>query len=102
MKRGASILCGTPCLDIWSTMQIHNPDTSLQQCPSMTLACSICANVAGNSTYTVAEMMYGSGELFDYFECAECKCLQIAAVPDDLSRYYPSTYYRDRKSTRLN
>ena len=59
----------------------------------MTLPCSICGNVAGNSTYTVAEMMYGSGNSFEYFECAQCKCLQIAAVPDEMSKYYPPTYY---------
>lgn len=47
----------------------------------------------GNRTYTVAEMMYGSGETFEYFQCARCKCLQLAAIPTDIATYYPSTYY---------
>ena len=38
-------------------------------------------------------MMYGSRERFAYFVCAECGCLQIADIPSDLGRHYPSQYY---------
>jgi SAM-dependent methyltransferase len=38
-------------------------------------------------------MMYGSGERFDYFTCADCGCLQIADIPRDLGRHYPAQYY---------
>ncbi len=38
-------------------------------------------------------MHFGTGEEFPYVECAGCGCLQIAAVPDDLARFYPPTYY---------
>ncbi len=37
--------------------------------------------------------MYGGGGEFEYVECAECGCLQIAEVPADLSEYYPEDYY---------
>jgi len=38
-------------------------------------------------------MMFGTRETFTYFQCAKCGCLQIAEIPDDLSRYYPPQYY---------
>lgn len=37
--------------------------------------------------------MYGTGERFRYYECGHCGCIAIATVPDDLGRYYPSSYY---------
>jgi SAM-dependent methyltransferase len=37
--------------------------------------------------------MFGSGEVFRYFQCARCGCLQIGEFPPDLSRYYPEDYY---------
>ena len=55
--------------------------------------CRICRNAAGNRAVTLSERMYGSGEAFDYFQCAGCGCLQINAVPEDLGRYYESGYY---------
>lgn len=38
-------------------------------------------------------MYFGSREEFLYFECAACGTLQIAEVPTDLARHYPSNYY---------
>ena len=32
-------------------------------------------------------------DAFEYLVCAGCGCVQIARVPDDLSRYYPPDYY---------
>jgi SAM-dependent methyltransferase len=37
--------------------------------------------------------MFRSGESFRYTECANCGCLQITAVPADLSAYYGDDYY---------
>jgi SAM-dependent methyltransferase len=37
-------------------------------------------------------MMHGSRERFDYFECGACGAVQIAEVPEDLARHYPSEY----------
>ncbi len=41
--------------------------------------------------------MLGLREEFIYFECSNCKCLQIAEFPKDMARYYPSGYYSFRK-----
>lgn len=56
-------------------------------------ACRICGNEAGNRPFVAREMMYGTRETFDYFECGGCGTLQIAEVPSDLARHYPSGYY---------
>ena len=54
--------------------------------------CRICHSQADHRVYQVREMQFGTRELFQYFECSECKCLQLMNVPADLSRYYPATY----------
>lgn len=54
--------------------------------------CRICGG-AGDSALTVREMMFGTRETFDYFQCTSCGCLQIATVPQDLGPYYPDGYY---------
>ena len=55
-------------------------------------ACRICENEKENRTYNVREMLHGTREPFEYFECADCGCLQISQVPADLGKYYPSDY----------
>ena len=57
------------------------------------LDCRICGNYDGNSIHTAHEMMYGTRDKFDYIECCQCGCLQIAEIPLDVSKYYPSNYY---------
>jgi len=37
--------------------------------------------------------MFGTRERFDYVECADCGCLQIAVIPADLARFYPPAYH---------
>ena len=37
-------------------------------------------------------MNFGSREPFSYLKCAHCASLQIAEVPNDLERHYPSEY----------
>lgn len=59
----------------------------------MNYKCGICGNSTGNVCYTVKEMMFGTREVFDYFQCRECGCLQIADIPGDMSSYYPENYY---------
>jgi SAM-dependent methyltransferase len=58
-----------------------------------THTCRICKNSANNKQYQVKEMMYDLGDEFIYFECDHCKCLQIAEIPTDMSKYYPGSYY---------
>ena len=57
------------------------------------MKCRICDNESGNKSYTVREMMFGTRDEFLYFQCASCKCLQIASPPHDVSKYYPAGYY---------
>lgn len=38
-------------------------------------------------------MMFGFRDVFKYFQCSVCGCLQIADIPTDMSKYYPSNYY---------
>jgi SAM-dependent methyltransferase len=45
-------------------------------------------------------MMFGWREEFEYLECARCGCLQIAAIPDKLAKYYPSDGYYSYKAPK--
>lgn len=62
----------------------------------MSLACRICGNAEGNKDYLVKEMMFGFRDTFNYYQCAKCGCLQIAEIPQDMSKYYPADYYSFR------
>lgn len=63
-------------------------------------ACRICANTAGNQVHYPREMMFGWQEPFEYLECGHCGCLQIAAIPPDLAKYYPKAGYYSYKPPR--
>jgi SAM-dependent methyltransferase len=63
-------------------------------------ACRICGNTEGNSAHFPKEMMFGWREEFEYLECAHCGCLQIAEIPADLAKYYPSDDYYSYKTPR--
>jgi SAM-dependent methyltransferase len=56
------------------------------------MQCRLCGNSQQNKVYIVREMMFGLREQFSYFQCAQCDCLQIAAIPPDMTRYYPDNY----------
>jgi 2-polyprenyl-3-methyl-5-hydroxy-6-metoxy-1,4-benzoquinol methylase len=47
-------------------------------------------------------MLYGTRESFDYVECGQCGCVQIAAIPEDLSRFYPRNYFSFRAHRDLD
>lgn len=64
--------------------------------------CRICDNIKNNKNYKVKEMMIGTEEVFEYFECGRCKTLQISEIPEDLSKYYPKKYYSFSKKNDLN
>jgi SAM-dependent methyltransferase len=55
--------------------------------------CRICANNENQKVFEVREMMFGFRDVFPYFQCSVCGCLQIADLPTDMSKYYPSNYY---------
>ncbi len=54
--------------------------------------CRICGGAVAR-TLDVREMMFGTREHFAYEQCAACGCVQIAVVPTDVGRFYPSDYY---------
>jgi SAM-dependent methyltransferase len=55
-------------------------------------ACRVCAGPV-IFAYSVREMMIGTRDCFDYFDCQDCGCLQIGAIPTNLDRYYVGPYY---------
>ncbi len=55
--------------------------------------CRICGVQNNHKVYDVREMMFGTREVFRYFQCTACGCLQIKEIPDALGRFYPPDYY---------
>ncbi len=55
--------------------------------------CKICGNSKNNHSLTVREMLFGTREAFEYFQCADCGCLQIAKIPENMARHYPANEY---------
>ncbi len=66
------------------------------------MKCKICGNQSNNRIFKVKEMMFGLNEIFDYFECSACGCLQISEIPQQISKYYPPEYYSFRSVNNLN
>lgn len=59
----------------------------------MTEACRICGSTDLADPIYLRETMFGTGETFPYYQCNDCKCLQIGKLPANMAQYYPSTYY---------
>jgi len=57
------------------------------------MICKICSNSKNNKVFKVKEMMFSFRDEFTYFECSKCGCLQIAEIPKNIEKYYPSNYY---------
>ena len=57
--------------------------------------CGVCRNQTGNRSFLAREMMFGLRDQFEYVECAQCGCVQLASLPPDFARYYPSDYFPD-------
>jgi SAM-dependent methyltransferase len=68
----------------------------------LAMKCRVCGVEADHPQYEVPEMMYGTHELFPYFQCSECGCLQIVEVPSDMRRHYEGPYYSYRPVRRKN
>jgi rubredoxin len=66
-----------------------------------TYQCKVCGNAQGNQVVVAREMMLGFRDSFTYFKCPVCGCLQIAEVPTNLSKYYPSDYTSFLQVTRM-
>jgi SAM-dependent methyltransferase len=57
------------------------------------VVCRICGNGGKHEKYVVREMFFGTREVFEYFECSSCGCLQIGRIPCDMREFYPASYY---------
>ena len=57
------------------------------------MICKICSNSENNKEFKIREMVFGFRDEFTYFECSKCGCLQIAKIPENMEKYYPSNYY---------
>ncbi len=55
--------------------------------------CPACTGAEVSRRLTIREQMYGTGEEFDYLECAACSSLFIEEIPSDLARYYDTSAY---------
>lgn len=51
--------------------------------------CRICRSPFGGDTFIAREMRLGTRDQFEYWECAQCGCVQILEVPENLDEYYP-------------
>ena len=54
--------------------------------------CRVCGNKYHNTKYNIKEMLHGTFEDFEYFECNNCGCLQILKYPHNIEKYYPENY----------
>lgn len=57
------------------------------------MQCKICQNTENNEKFIAKEMFFGLMDEFEYFQCANCECLQIKDFPENISKYYPDNYY---------
>jgi SAM-dependent methyltransferase len=57
------------------------------------LQCRICGNESDNELIIARERLLGMGDKFNYFVCSKCFCLQIKDTPENIEKYYPSSYY---------
>lgn len=57
--------------------------------------CRLCQSTGPHRTVAVREMMFGSQETFEYYNCAACDTLQIVneLEGEELMRHYPANYY---------
>ena len=59
--------------------------------------CIICNyDILLNDKLIVKEMMFGTQEEFEYYQCRNCEALQIKALPNNISKYYEN-YYTQKK-----
>ncbi len=64
--------------------------------------CRICGNEEQNKTYKIKEMMFGYRDIFSYFQCSQCDCLQIESFPENIAKYYADNYYSYQVSSNKN
>lgn len=65
------------------------------------MACGICGSNRVALEMSAREMMIPTREEFTYFECADCHCLQIKDIPENLGSYYGDDYYSYKESDSI-
>ena len=55
--------------------------------------CKICGDKILDKGFEVREMMFGTGEKFQYVECDNCQTIQLVSPPVNMEYYYPDEYY---------
>jgi len=63
--------------------------------------CVACEGVHRVAPFIAVERLLGTLEPFEYWECPDCGCVQIARVPEDLARHYPARYFAFKAQHRL-
>lgn len=63
--------------------------------------CRICQYPFNDEIYTMEEVRQKTGELFEYFKCKECGCVQISSFPKEMNKYY-NDYYSLEKVENSN
>ncbi|MFD2203716.1 class I SAM-dependent methyltransferase [Shivajiella indica] len=64
------------------------------------LKCGYCGNRISFNRHHVKEMMFGSGQIFEYAECLGCGSLYQPNIPENLSEFYPKNYYSFKQLER--
>jgi hypothetical protein len=59
----------------------------------MASICNACESPGPHTIYVFREMMFGTGDEFEYFECKDCGSIQRLIAVIDESKFYPSNYY---------
>ena len=55
-------------------------------------SCKFCSSL-NSKTFSAEERMLGLAGAFIYQQCVDCGSLQLQTIPEDLSKFYPETYY---------
>src|SRR5256885_6755871 len=57
------------------------------------MLCKVCQYQLESIQYKIKELHLGLREEFIYYRCNNCGILQLAEIPEHLSRYYPPSQY---------
>ncbi|MBO4221508.1 class I SAM-dependent methyltransferase [Bradyrhizobium neotropicale] len=64
------------------------------------MICKACLSDGEHRRHVFTEMMFGTGERFEYQECIDCGTIQRLADVADEGRFYPDGYYSFAKPSR--
>ena len=59
----------------------------------MSMTCKACRSSGPHVIHLFREMMFGTRDEFEYFECNQCGSLQRLSQVADEGKFYPPNYY---------